>query len=194
MIPGGFGERGAQGKINAIQFARERDIPCLSICYGMQLAVIEAARNLAHIKDAKSSEFEKPGTVVVGLMTEWNKGNERLSRSQEGDLGGTMRLGSYPAMLKSGTAIYEIYGQANIEERHRHRYEVNLDFKEKLEQAGMIFSGLSPDGFLPETIEYKDHPWFIGVQYHPELRSQPLKPHPLFASFVDAAVKQSRLV
>lgn len=198
LVPGGFGERGAEGKIKAAQFAREHKVPYFGICYGMQMAVLEAARNLAGIKDARSSEFDtnENGTNVVGIMTEWLKGNRLEKREESGDLGGTMRLGAYPHPLKEGSHIAEIYGKNDVSERHRHRYEVNLDFKEQLEEAGLIFSGMSPDGLLPETIEYPAdvHPWFIGVQYHPELKSRPFEPHPLFSSFIEAALKQSRLV
>ena len=194
LVPGGFGERGAEGKILAAKFARERKVPYFGICFGMQMACLEAARNLAGIKDASSTEFGPTKEPVVGLMTEWLKGNMLEKRTASGDLGGTMRLGSYESMLKSGTRIADIYGTTDIHERHRHRYEVNIDYMEKLEKAGLTFSGLSPDGVLPETIEYADHPWFIGVQYHPELKSRPFEPHPLFASFIGAAVNQSRLV
>ncbi|MEL6920725.1 MAG: CTP synthase [Pseudomonadota bacterium] len=194
LVPGGFGERGAEGKIAAASFARERKVPYFGICYGMQMAVLDAARNLAGITDAVSSEFEKPGTNVVGIMTEWLKGNMLEKRSATGDLGGTMRLGSYDATLGEGSKIADVYGDTRISERHRHRYEVNIEYKDKLEDAGLRMGGLSPDGVLPETIEYDDHPWFIGVQYHPELKSRPFAPHPLFASFIEAAVKQSRLV
>jgi len=158
------------------------------------MAVVEAARNMAGIKDASSSEFGEGGTNVVGLMTEWVRGNERLERTKETDLGGTMRLGAYPAILTKGSLVAEEYGANEIEERHRHRYEVNIDYKEKLEDAGLRFSGLSPDGILPEIVENPDHPWFVGVQYHPELKSRPFEPHPLFKGFVKAALKQSRLV
>lgn len=194
LVPGGFGERGAEGKILAAKFAREHKVPYFGICFGMQMACIEAARNLADIKDASSSEFGPTKEPVVGLMTEWLKGNMLEKRTASGDLGGTMRLGSYESILKSGTRIADIYGTTDIHERHRHRYEVNIDYVEALEKAGLTFSGMSPDGVLPETIEYADHPWFIGVQYHPELKSRPFEPHPLFASFIEAAVDQSRLV
>lgn len=194
LVPGGFGERGAEGKILAAKFARERKVPYFGICFGMQMACIEAARNLAGIKDATSSEFGPAKEPVVGLMTEWLKGNMLEKRSASGDLGGTMRLGSYESILKSGTRIADIYGTTDIHERHRHRYEVNIDYMDQLSNAGLTFSGLSPDGVLPETIEYADHPWFIGVQYHPELKSRPFEPHPLFASFIEAAMNQSRLV
>ena len=194
LVPGGFGGRGTEGKIRAAQFAREKKVPYFGICLGMQMAVVEAARNLAGIEDATSSEFDKGGTNIVGLMTEWVQGNELQTREADGNLGGTMRLGAYNAMLKEGTKIAEIYGSNMISERHRHRYEVDVNYKEKLEACGLTVSGLSPDGVLPETVEYADHPWFIGVQYHPELKSRPLDPHPLFASFIEAAVAQSRLV
>jgi CTP synthase len=194
LVPGGFGQRGAEGKIRAAQFARERHVPYFGICFGMQMAVIEAARNLLGISDANSTEFAPTPEPVVGLMTEWLKGNELQKRASGGDLGGTMRLGAYPAELKRGSRIAEIYGATEISERHRHRYEVNTAYKDRLEQRGMRFAGMSPDGILPETIEYADHPWFIGVQFHPELKSRPFEPHPLFASFIGAAVEQSRLV
>lgn len=194
LVPGGFGERGSEGKIAAAKFARERKIPYFGICFGMQMAVIEAARSLAGIENASSTEFGETHEPLVGLMTEWLKGNQLEQRKKSGDLGGTMRLGAYPATLKPGTRIAEIYGSLEISERHRHRYEVNADYQEKLEKAGLVFSGMSPDGVLPETIEYEDHPWFIGVQYHPELKSRPFEPHPLFSSFIEAAIRQSRLV
>ena len=194
LVPGGFGQRGTEGKIRAAQFARERQVPYFGICFGMQMAVIEAARNLCGIDDANSTEFGATSHPVVGLMTEWMKGNELQIRGVNGDLGGTMRLGAYPALLKRGSRVSEIYAATEISERHRHRYEVNTAYKDRLEQHGMRFSGMSPDGLLPEMIEYEDHPWFIGVQFHPELKSRPFQPHPLFASFVGAAVDQSRLV
>ena len=194
LVPGGFGQRGAEGKIRAARFARERHVPYFGICFGMQMAVIEAARNLCGIADANSTEFGPTPEPVVGLMTEWLKGNELEQRRAGGDLGGTMRLGAYAATLTRGSRIAEIYGATEISERHRHRYEVNTGYKGRLEQHGLRFSGLSPDGLLPETVEYQDHPWFIGVQFHPELKSRPFAPHPLFASFIAAAVEQSRLV
>ena len=194
LVPGGFGERGAEGKILAAKFARERKVPYFGICFGMQMACIEAARSLAGIQGASSTEFGPAKEPVVGLMTEWLKGNMLEKRAATGDLGGTMRLGAYEARLTPGSKIAEIYGDTSISERHRHRYEVNIDYKERLEACGLVFAGMSPDGVLPETIEYPDHPWFIGVQYHPELKSRPLDPHPLFASFIAAAVEQSRLV
>ncbi|TAL82419.1 MAG: CTP synthase [Beijerinckiaceae bacterium] len=194
LVPGGFGQRGAEGKILAARFAREHKVPYFGICFGMQMAVIEAARALAGIKNANSTEFGATKEPVVGLMTEWMRDNELLIRAEEGDLGGTMRLGAYPAHLRPGSKIAAIYGATAISERHRHRYEVNMGYRERLEDKGMIFAGLSPDGLLPETIELADHPWFIGVQYHPELKSRPFDPHPLFASFIAAAIEQSRLV
>ena len=194
LVPGGFGERGAEGKIKAATFARERDVPYFGICFGMQMAVIEAARNLAGVTEASSTEFGETSEAVVGLMTEWMRGNELEQRQSNGDLGGTMRLGAYDASLSKGSKVAEIYGDIHISERHRHRFEVNTQYRERLEQAGMRFSGMSPDGLLPEIVELPDHPWFIGVQYHPELKSKPFDPHPLFASFIAAAVEQSRLV
>jgi CTP synthase len=194
LVPGGFGQRGAEGKIRAARFARERNVPYFGICFGMQMAVIEAARNLCGVAEANSTEFEPTREPVVGLMTEWLKGNEVQTRGAGGDMGGTMRLGAYPAHLARGSRIAEIYGATEISERHRHRYEVNTKYKGSLEQHGMRFSGMSPDGVLPEIIEYTDHPWFIGVQFHPELKSRPFAPHPLFSSFIGAAVEQSRLV
>lgn len=195
LVPGGFGERGAEGKIKAAQFARENNVPYFGICFGLQMAVLEAARNLAGIADATSTEFkEEDGTHLIGLMTEWMKEGQLEARRKEGDLGGTMRLGAYPAILTEGSKVAEIYGTTTINERHRHRYEVNMNYREQLEACGLMFSGTSPDGTLPEICEYRDHPWFIGVQYHPELRSKPFEPHPLFVSFIQAAIKQSRLV
>jgi CTP synthase len=194
LVPGAFGTRGAEGKIKAVQYAREKKIPYFGICFGLQVAVLEAARHLAGIEDATSSEFEKEGTTLIGLMTEWTKDNEKQQRGLADDLGGTMRLGAYPAALKSGSKVSDIYGSGDISERHRHRYEVNINYKEQLEEAGLIMSGTSPDGELPEICERSDHPWFIGVQYHPELKSKPFEPHPLFTSFVKAAVEQGRLV
>jgi CTP synthase len=194
LVPGGFGQRGAEGKILAAQFARERKVPYFGICFGMQMAVIEAARNLCGIEQANSTEFGPTGEPVVGLMTEWMKGNELQKRGINGDLGGTMRLGAYPAILARGSRVAEIYGVTDISERHRHRYEVNTAYKDRLAQHGVRFSGMSPDGLLPEIVEYEDHPWFIGVQFHPELKSRPFAPHPLFSSFIGAAVEQSRLV
>jgi CTP synthase len=194
LVPGGFGQRGAEGKILAAQFARERHVPYFGICFGMQMAVVEAARNLVGIEGANSTEFGPTPEPVVGLMTEWLRGNAQEKRTTGGDLGGTMRLGAYPADLSPGSRVADIYGTTEISERHRHRYEVNTNYKGRLEQRGMRFSGMSPDGVLPEIIEYDDHPWFIGVQFHPELKSRPFAPHPLFASFIEAAVVQSRLV
>ena len=194
LVPGGFGERGSEGKILAAKFARERNVPYFGICFGMQMATLEAARNLCGIAGAGSTEFGATDEPVVGLMTEWMKGNELEQRRLGGDLGGTMRLGAFPAALGKGTRIAEIYGNTEISERHRHRYEVNTDYRARLEAAGLRFAGLSPDGLLPETVEYPDHPWFIGVQFHPELKSRPFEPHPLFRSFIAAAVEQSRLV
>jgi CTP synthase len=194
LVPGGFGQRGAEGKIRAARFARERKVPYFGICFGMQMAVVEAARNLCGIADANSTEFGPTDEPVVGLMTEWLKGNELQKRGVASDLGGTMRLGAYPALLARGSRVAQIYGATEISERHRHRYEVNTNYKGRLEQRGMRFCGMSPDGLLPEMIEYDDHPWFIGVQSHPELKSRPFDPHPLFASFIGAAVERSRLV
>ena len=194
LVPGGFGERGAEGKILAAKFARERKVPYFGICFGMQMACIEAARSLAGIEKASSTEFGPTSEPVVGLMTEWLKGNMLEKRTASGDLGGTMRLGAYDSKLVEGSKIAAIYGSEEISERHRHRYEVNIGYRQKLEECGLVFAGLSPDGVLPETVEYPDHPWFIGVQYHPELKSRPFEPHPLFASFIEAAVEQSRLV
>jgi CTP synthase len=194
LVPGGFGERGASGKIAAAQFARERDVPYFGICFGMQMAVIEAARHQAGMPGASSTEFGPCNEAVVGLMTEWMQGNQKVNRTASDDLGGTMRLGAYECDLVPGSKVAEIYGQKRISERHRHRYEVNIGYKEKLEATGLVFSGLSPDGILPEIVERPDHPWFIGVQFHPELKSKPFAPHPLFTSFIAAAVQQSRLV
>jgi len=194
LVPGGFGERGSEGKIKAAQFARTRKIPYFGICFGMQMAVIEAARDLAGIDKAGSTEFGETEEPVVGLMTEWMKGNELEKRESSGDFGGTMRLGAYKAQLTKGSKVAEIYGTTDISERHRHRYEVNMRYREQLEKVGLLFSGLSPDGLLPEIVEIPEHPWFIGVQYHPELKSRPFEPHPLFASFILAALEQSRLV
>lgn len=194
LVPGGFGERGTEGKIRAVQFAREHKIPYFGICFGMQMAVIESARHLAGLTNAGSTEFGKPDPAVVGLMTEWVQGNQLVQRQEGGDLGGTMRLGSYKCHLLPGTRVHDIYGGDDIIERHRHRYEVNINFKDKLEQVGLKFSGLSPDGVLPEIVELPDHPWFVGVQFHPELKSKPFDPHPLFTSFISAAIAQSRLV
>jgi CTP synthase len=193
LVPGGFGERGSEGKIRAARFARTRNVPYFGICFGMQMAVIDAARDLADIPNAGSTEFGPSDEPVVGLMTEWMKGNELEQREADGNLGGTMRLGAYDAHLAKGSRIAEIYGTTEISERHRHRYEVNMRYRDRLEAAGLSFSGISPDGLLPEIVEIPEHPWFIGVQFHPELKSRPFDPHPLFASFIHAAVEQSRL-
>jgi CTP synthase len=194
LVPGGFGERGVQGKIEAARFARERRIPYFGICLGMQMAVVEAGRNLAGLSGAGSSEFGSCKDPIVGLLTEWTRDGVTEKRDAKGDKGGTMRLGAYEAKLKSGSRVHEIYGQDSISERHRHRFEVNLTYKDALESVGLSFSGMSPDGVLPEIVEIPDHPWFIGVQFHPELKSKPLEPHPLFTSFIHAAIAQSRLV
>ena len=199
LVPGGFGERGTEGKIKAAQFAREKGVPYLGICLGMQMAVIEAARNVAGMAKAGSEEFdhekgEKRFEPVVYHLKEWVQGNHMVARKVDDDKGGTMRLGAYTAHLKDGSRVAEVYGSAEIEERHRHRYEVDTKYREKLESCGLVFSGMSPDGRLPEIVEWKDHPWFIGVQYHPELKSKPFAPHPLFADFVRAAKEVERLV
>ncbi|MBF0852073.1 CTP synthase [Gluconobacter sp. R75690] len=191
LVPGGFGERGAEGKIQAVRYAREHNIPFLGICFGMQMAVIECARSLAGLPKASSTEFGPTDEPLVGLMTEWARGSEMLRRREGGDLGGTMRLGAYPAKLLPGSRVAEIYGRTEIRERHRHRWEVNAHYKDRLEKTGLRFSGLSPDGVLPEVIEYPDHAWFVAVQYHPELLSKPFDPHPLFAGFIAAAVKEA---
>ncbi len=195
LVPGGFGERGAEGKIQAAEFARRRKVPYFGICFGMQMAVIEAARNLAGIPEANSTEFGPCKEPVVGLLTEWTRGNTVEQRGKDDELGGTMRLGSYPCHVEPGTRIAKIFGgELEINERHRHRYEVNVNYRQKLEDAGLQFSGLSPDKRLPEIIELRDHPWYIGVQFHPELKSRPFAPHPIFKSFIEAAVDQARLV
>ncbi len=194
LVPGGFGERGAEGKIAAATFARERQVPYFGICFGMQMAVIEAARNLADLPSANSTEFGPCQDAVVGLLTEWTRGNTVERRDSDSDKGGTMRLGAYDCRLVPDSKVREIYGVDMLSERHRHRYEVNINYKERLEAAGLKFSGLSPDGVLPEIVELEGHPWYIGVQFHPELKSKPFEPHPLFASFIQAAVEQSRLV
>ena len=194
LVPGGFGERGSEGKVAAVTFARERRIPYFGICFGMQMAVLEAARNLAGLEDASSTEFGPCKHPVVGLLTEWMHGNERETRDAESDLGGTMRLGAYDCEFRNGSRVAEIYGTRRISERHRHRFEVNINYLPQLEKAGLVFSGLSPDKQLPEIVELPGHPWFIGVQFHPEFKSKPFAPHPLFASFIEAAVRQSRLV
>ena len=199
LVPGGFGERGTEGKIKAAEFARTRKIPYLGICLGMQMAVIEAARNVAGVDKAGSEEFDheagkKRFEPVVYHLKEWVQGNHKVERKADDDKGGTMRLGAYSASLTEGSKVAEVYGSTAIEERHRHRYEVDTKYREKLEKCGLLFSGMSPDGRLPEIVEWKDHPWFIGVQFHPELKSKPFEPHPLFADFVRAAVETSRLV
>lgn len=194
LVPGGFGERGTEGKIAAIRFARERKVPFLGICLGMQMAVIEAARNLANLPNAGSTEFGKADDRVICLMTQWANDDKIEHRHATVNVGGTMRLGAYPALLKPKSRVAEAYGSIEISERHRHRYEVNIDYQEKLEKVGLIFSGTSPDGALPEVVEYQNHPWFIGVQFHPELKSRPFAPHPLFTSFIKAAITKSRLV
>ncbi len=194
LVPGGFGVRGIEGKIRAARFARERNIPYFGICLGMQMAVIEAARDLAGVEKANSTEFGPTPEPVVGLLTEWVRGNVLEQRRADGDLGGTMRLGAYQAKLKAGSKVAGIYGSTEISERHRHRYEVNTTYLDRLEQRGLRFCGMSPDGVLPEIVEMEGHPWFIGVQFHPELKSRPFEPHPLFASFIEAALHQSRLV
>ena len=199
LVPGGFGERGTEGKIKAAQFAREKGVPYLGICLGMQMAVIEAARNVAGLTTAGSEEFDHEAGVkrfepVVYHLKEWVQGNQTVARKKDDAKGGTMRLGAYDAVLRDGSKVAEVYGTTAIEERHRHRYEVDTKYREKLESAGLCFTGMSPDGKLPEIVEWKDHPWFIGVQFHPELKSKPFAPHPLFADFVRAAVENSRLV
>ncbi|MBI3452002.1 MAG: CTP synthase, partial [Rhodospirillales bacterium] len=195
LVPGGFGERGAEGKIRAVRYAREKKMPYFGICFGMQMAVIEAARNLCGIAKASTTEFGPTPEPIVGLLTEWVRGNALERRSLGDNLGGTMRLGAYDCVLRPGSRVADIYGGgANIRERHRHRYEVNVNYKARLEKAGLVFSGMSPDGQLPEIVEIPDHPWFVGVQFHPELKSKPFEPHPLFASFIKAAIDQSRLV
>ncbi len=194
LVPGAFGDAGAEGKIKAIQYAREHNIPYFGICFGMQMACVEAARNLVGITSASSTEFGPCEESVVGLMTEWTKGNSTEVRGDNDDMGGTMRLGAYEACLKQGSIAESIYGTNNISERHRHRYEVNIAYKDRLEANGLVFSGLSPDGSLPEIVERTDHPWFVAVQFHPELKSRPFEPHPLFKGFVKAALIQSRLV
>ncbi|WP_219892503.1 CTP synthase [Aquisediminimonas profunda] len=194
LVPGGFGERGSEGKIASVKFARERKVPFFGICLGMQMACIEGARNTAGIADATSSEFGSGGSPIVGIITEWMSEEGLQKREAGGDLGGTMRLGAYEATLSGNSHVASIYGTTSISERHRHRYEVNAHYKAPLEAGGLVFSGMSPDGELPEIVERPDHPWFVGVQFHPELKSKPFDPHPLFASFIEAAVKQSRLV
>jgi CTP synthase len=194
LVPGGFGERGAEGKIAAATFSREHNVPYFGICFGMQMAVIEAARNLAGISGANSTEFGECADPVVGLLTEWMQDNVRQTRDEADDKGGTMRLGAYACDLMEGSRVQSIYGDGQISERHRHRYEVNITYRDALEKAGLKFSGMSPDRTLPEIVELEGHPWYVGVQFHPELKSKPFEPHPLFASFIEAAVAQSRLV
>ncbi len=194
LVPGGFGERGSEGKISSVRFARERNVPFFGICLGMQMACIEAARNTSGIENASTTEFGETDEPIVGLITEWMSESGLQKRSAEGDLGGTMRLGAFPAKLSGNSRVRGIYGTDLISERHRHRYEVNTAYHERLEKGGLVFSGMSPDGVLPEIVERPDHSWFVGVQYHPELKSKPFDPHPLFASFIEAAVAQSRLV
>ena len=194
LIPGGFGERGSEGKIAAARFARERRVPYFGICFGMQMAVIEAARNLAGVEKAGSTEFGPCAEPIVGLLTEWTVGNHVERRNTESELGGTMRLGAYPCIIGADSLVHQIYGNTEISERHRHRYEVNINYRTAMEKAGLRLSGMSPDGTLPEIIERPDHPWFIGVQFHPELKSKPFDPHPLFTSFIAAAMAQSRLM
>jgi CTP synthase len=194
LIPGGFGERGAQGKIEAARFAREAGIPYFGICFGMQMAVVEAARNLAGIPGAGSTEFGPCPAPVIGLMTEWMRGNALELRRAGGDLGGTMRLGAYDCVIKKNSRVHAMFGRDRISERHRHRFEVNNNYIGTLERCGLVFSGMSPDGLLPEIVEIPHHPWFVGVQFHPELKSRPFEPHPLFTSFIRAAIDQSRLV
>jgi CTP synthase len=194
LVPGGFGERGSEGKIASVQFARTRAVPFFGICLGMQMACIEGARNTAGIEGAGTTEFGDTQEPVVGLITEWMSKEGLQRREASGDMGGTMRLGAYEAKLDGNSVVRSIYGGEHISERHRHRYEVNVHYREALERGGLVFSGMSPDGALPEIVERPDHPWFVGVQFHPELKSKPFDPHPLFASFIQAAVKQSRLV
>jgi CTP synthase len=194
LVPGGFGERGTEGKISSVRFARERLVPFFGICLGMQMACIEGARNITGIAGASSSEFGKTSEPVVGIITEWMSAEGLQTRADGGDLGGTMRLGAYPAELAHNSHAAAIYGATRISERHRHRYEVNLHYRDALEKGGLVFSGMSPDGLLPEIVERPDHPWFVGVQFHPELKSRPFDPHPLFAGFIAAALRQARLV
>jgi len=194
LVPGGFGERGTEGKIASVRFARERGVPFFGICLGMQMACIEGARNTAGIAGAGSTEFGPVADPVVGIITEWMTPEGLETRAEGGDLGGTMRLGAYEARLDGNSLVASIYGTTTISERHRHRYEVNVAYRAPLEAGGLVFSGMSPDGLLPEIVERPDHPWFIGVQFHPELKSRPLDPHPLFRDFIAAAVKQARLV
>jgi len=194
LVPGGFGERGTEGKIRAVKFARERRVPFFGICYGLHMAVIEVARDLAGLDGAGTTENGNPRHPVIALMTEWLKDNQIETREPGGDLGGTMRLGAYPTILSQGSRVAEVYGATDISERHRHRYEVNVGYTRQLAEHGFVVSGWSPDRRLPEIMEIPDHPWFIGVQFHPELKSRPFAPHPLFASFIAAAVQKSRLV
>ena len=194
LVPGGFGERGTEGKIASVRFARERGVPFFGICLGMQMACVEGARNTAGIAGAGSTEFGPVADPVVGIITEWMTPEGLETRAEGGDLGGTMRLGAYEARLDGNSHVAAIYGAKTISERHRHRYEVNVAYRERLESGGLVFSGMSPDGLLPEIVERPDHPWFVGVQFHPELKSRPLDPHPLFRDFIAAAVKQARLV
>ncbi len=194
LVPGGFGERGSEGKIASVRFARERNVPFFGICLGMQMACIEGARNTAGVADASSTEFGATAEPVVGIITEWMSAEGLQTRADGGDLGGTMRLGAYEARLAGNSHVAALYGATTISERHRHRYEVNVAYREQLEQGGLVFAGMSPDGLLPEIVERPDHPWFVGVQFHPELKSRPFEPHPLFAGFIEAALRQARLV
>ena len=194
LVPGGFGKRGAEGKIRAIRFAREQRVPYFGICFGMQMAVIETSRHLAGLRTASSREFGSTGELVIGLLREWHRDTKVEQRASDSDLGGTMRVGAYPCLLQHGSLAHSIYGTDYISERHRHRYEVNISYREALHAVGLLVSGLSPDGVLPEIIEFSPHPWFIGVQFHPELKSKPFAPHPLFTSFIRAALARSRLV
>ncbi len=194
LVPGGFGERGSEGKIASVRFAREREVPFFGICLGMQMACIEAARNLAGVSGASTTEFGPTAEPVVGLITEWMSADGLQTREEGGDMGGTMRLGAYDAQLAGNSVAASLYGGTQISERHRHRYEVNVHYRDRLEATGLMFSGMSPDGLLPEIVERPDHPWFVGVQFHPELKSKPFDPHPLFKGFIAAAVRQSRLV
>jgi CTP synthase len=194
LVPGGFGERGSEGKIAAVKFARERNVPFFGICLGMQMACIEAARNTANLPQAGTTEFGDTNEPVVGLINEWMSEEGLQKRAADSDMGGTMRLGAYPAQLLENSHAASIYGETLVSERHRHRYEVNSNYMDRLTDGGLVFSGLSPDGELPEIVERPDLSWFVGVQYHPELKSKPFEPHPLFASFIEAAVQKSRLV
>ena len=194
LVPGGFGQRGTDGKIIAARYAREHKVPYLGICYGMQMAVIETMQNVVGIKNAYTTELRADCEPIVGLMTEWEKDGNTETRNKNGDLGGTMRLGAYPCVLDKNSKAYEIYGQENISERHRHRYEVNMRYEDVLKKAGMVITGKSPDGKLPEIVEIPEHPWFVAVQFHPELKSKPFAPAPLFVSFIKAAIDKSRLL